>query len=56
MEEWGAFRAKLAATKLNPTKQKLLNASNYYGQVVDMDGQGRVTIPGLLREYGGDQG
>ena len=51
MEEWERFEQKLAALpSLNPTKQKLLNVSNYYGQVVEMDGQGRVTIPGLLRD------
>jgi MraZ protein len=51
MEEWERFEAKLAALpSLNPTRQKLLNVSNYYGQVVEMDSQGRVTIPGLLRD------
>lgn len=51
MEEWERFEAKLAALpSLNPTRAKLLNVSNYYGQVVDMDSQGRVTIPGLLRD------
>jgi MraZ protein len=51
MEEWERVEAKLAALpSLNPTRQKLLNVSNYYGQVVEMDGQGRVTIPGLLRD------
>jgi len=51
MEEWERFEAKLAALpSLNPTKQKLLNVSNYYGQVAEMDGQGRITIPGLLRD------
>lgn len=51
MEEWERFEAKLAALpSMNPTKQKLLNRTNYYGQAVEMDGQGRVTVPGLLRE------
>ena len=57
MEEWERFEQKLAALpSLNPTKQKLLNVSNYYGQAVEMDGQGRVTIPGLLRDAGGIKG
>jgi len=34
----------------NSTKQKFLDRTNYYGQVVEMDGQGRLLIPGLLRE------
>jgi MraZ protein len=27
-----------------------LNRTNYYGQVVEMDGQGRLLVPSLLRE------
>src|ERR1019366_3238960 len=51
MEEWERFEQTLAALpSLNPTKQKLLNRTNYYGQAVEMDGQGGLTIPGLLRE------
>jgi MraZ protein len=34
----------------NPTKKKFLDRVNYYGQVVEMDGQGRLLIPQLLRE------
>ena len=29
---------------------------NYWGQQVEMDGQGRLLIPQLLRENGADQG
>ena len=51
MVVWERFETKLAGlASLNPTRQKLLNVSNYYGQVVEMDSQGRVTIPGLLRD------
>ncbi|MGH9520397.1 MAG: division/cell wall cluster transcriptional repressor MraZ, partial [Terriglobales bacterium] len=42
---------KLAALpSMHPTKQKLLSRTNYYGQVVEMDGQGRLLMPPVLRE------
>lgn len=51
MREWEQIEQKLAALpSLHPTKQKLLSRTNYYGQVVEMDGQGRVLIPAVLRE------
>ncbi len=51
MEEWERIEQKLAALPtFNSTKQKFLDRTNYYGQVVEMDGQGRLLIPGLLRE------
>src|SRR6266705_2846199 len=31
-------------------KKKFLSRVNYYGQVVELDGQGRLLIPQLLRE------
>ena len=40
--------AKLS--NFNPTKKKFLNRTNYYGQLVEIDGQGRVLIPALLRD------
>ncbi|MGH9557021.1 MAG: division/cell wall cluster transcriptional repressor MraZ [Terriglobales bacterium] len=50
-EEWQRIEEKLARlSNFNPTKKKLLNFTNYYGQVVEMDGQGRVLIPTLLRQ------
>lgn len=51
MREWERIEEKLAALpSLHPTKQKLLSRTNYYGQVVEMDGQGRVLMPAVLRE------
>jgi len=42
---------KLAAlSTYNPTKKKFLTFTNYYGQVVEMDGQGRLLVPQILRE------
>ncbi|MGA2967345.1 MAG: division/cell wall cluster transcriptional repressor MraZ [Terriglobales bacterium] len=50
-EEWERIEQKLAALSvLNPAKKRLLTRVNYYGQVVDMDGQGRLLIPQILRE------
>jgi MraZ protein len=31
-------------------KQRFLDVTNYYGQVVEMDSQGRLLMPQLLRE------
>jgi MraZ protein len=50
-EEWERIEQRLAAlSTYNPTKKKFLTRTNYYGQVVEMDGQGRLLIPQILRE------
>jgi MraZ protein len=50
-EEWERIEQALAAlSTYNPTKKKFLTRTNYYGQVVEMDGQGRLLIPQILRE------
>jgi MraZ protein len=50
-EEWQRIEEKLARlSNFNPAKKKLLARTNYYGQLVEMDGQGRVLMPQLLRE------
>jgi len=52
-EEWERIEQKLAAlSTFNATKKKFLTRTNYYGQVVEMDGQGRLLIPQILRESG----
>jgi MraZ protein len=49
-EEWERIEQKLSALPtFNPTKKKFLSKVNYYGQVVEMDGQGRLLMPQLLR-------
>ena len=49
----GADRAEAGgALDFNPTKKKFLDRTNYYGQQVEMDGQGRLLLPQLLRETG----
>jgi MraZ protein len=50
-EEWERIEQKLAGlSNYNPTKKKFLDRVNYYGQVVEMDGQGRLLLPQLLRD------
>jgi MraZ protein len=51
MRIWEEIEKKLAKlSSHNPAKQKFLARTNYYGQVVELDGQGRVLIPPVLRE------
>ncbi len=48
---WRGIEDKLAALpSLNKSKKKFLDRTNYWGQIVSMDGQGRILIPSLLRE------
>ena len=50
-EEWEQIEAKLnGLSNFNPAKKRFLTVTNYYGQVVEMDAQGRLLIPQLLRE------
>src|SRR5208282_3603404 len=50
-EEWERIEHKLATlSTFNPTKKKFLDRVNYYGQMVEMDGQGRLLMPQLLRD------
>lgn len=50
-EEWERIEEKLAKlSNFNPAKKKFLNRVNYYGQVVEMDNQGRLLIPSILRD------
>lgn len=51
MKIWNEIEEKLARlSSHNRTKQKFLTRTNYYGQVVELDGQGRILVPSILRE------
>ena len=51
MKVWNEIEEKLARlSSHNRTKQKFLTRTNYFGQVVEMDAQGRVLVPPILRE------
>jgi MraZ protein len=51
LDEWVKLEEKLQnASSFNKTRRKFLSRTNYYGQVVEMDNQGRVLIPAVLRE------
>jgi MraZ protein len=50
-EEWERIEQRLAGlSTFDPTKKKFLSKVNYWGQLVEMDGQGRLLMPQLLRE------
>jgi len=50
-EEWERIEQKLAALPtFNPAKKKFLSTTGYWGQQVEMDGQGRLLLPQLLRD------
>jgi len=51
MKIWSEIEERLARlSSHNRTKQKFLTRANYFGQVVEIDRQGRVLIPPILRE------
>ena len=51
MKVWNEIEEKLArVSSHNRAKQKFLTRTNYYGQMVSLDGQGRILIPPVLRE------
>jgi len=50
-EEWERIEQKLAGlSNFNPTKKKFLTRTNYWGQAAEMDNQGRLLLPQLLRD------
>jgi MraZ protein len=53
MQEWEKIETEMAARPSSPQKSKFLEVTNYYGQVVEMDGQGRLLLPQNLRDKAG---
>jgi len=51
MRVWSEIEDKLGALpSQNQAKRKFLMRTSYYGQAVELDGQGRVLLPSVLRE------
>lgn len=51
MQEWEKVEAKLAAIpNMDAAKRKLMDRYNYFGSEAEMDAQGRLLIPQILRE------
>jgi MraZ protein len=51
MKIWNEIEEKLSTlSSHHPAKQKFLTRANYFGQVVELDAQGRLLIPPVLRE------
>jgi MraZ protein len=57
MPVWLAVEQRLATMpSLHPSRLKFLDRVNYFGQVAEFDAQGRVMIPGRLRDAAGMNG
>jgi len=51
MEEWNKIEERLLNNPSSSNlRRKFLDRTNYYGQVVRWDNQGRILIPAVLRE------
>jgi MraZ protein len=50
MKEWERIEEALAKSPSSGAKKRFLDVTNYYGQEVEMDAQGRLLMPQLLRE------
>jgi MraZ protein len=51
MQEWQKVEERLDKIPIShPIRQRFMDRVNYYGQVVEMDTQGRLLLPHILRE------
>ncbi|MGA2421010.1 MAG: division/cell wall cluster transcriptional repressor MraZ [Candidatus Acidiferrum sp.] len=51
MKVWAEIEDKLAGvSSQNAAKRKFLKRTSYFGQTVELDAQGRLLIPAVLRE------
>lgn len=54
LPEWEKREEQLAdASEMDEAVRKYLSLTSYYGQQVEMDGQGRVLLPQILRSAAG---
>lgn len=50
LPEWEAIETRIASMpSTDPTRERFLHLVNFYGQTVEMDGQGRLLLPARLR-------
>ena len=50
LKVWSEMEDKLANTPNSREKRKFLMNTSYFGQTTELDGQGRVLLPAILRE------
>jgi len=50
LKVWSEIEDKLANQPTSKEKRKFLMRTSYFGQVAELDGQGRVLLPAVLRE------
>jgi MraZ protein len=51
MKVWEEFEAKIVQLEeTDPDREDFLNVTSYYGQTVEMDSQGRLLMPPVIRE------
>ena len=51
LKEWELIETSMAnMSPMDPVRRKFLDVTNFYGQMAEMDAQGRLLIPQLLRE------
>jgi MraZ protein len=51
MREWEKIETSMAKlSQFDPDRARFFDVTNYYGQEVEMDAQGRVLLPQIVRE------
>jgi len=50
LKVWSEIEDRLATTPNSKEKRKFLMNTSYFGQMTELDGQGRVLLPAILRE------
>jgi MraZ protein len=50
LKVWSEIEDKLANSANSKQKRKFLMRTSYFGQMADLDGQGRVLLPAILRD------
>ena len=56
LEEWTKVEERVKGSTFNKTRRKFMFQANYYGGTAEMDAQGRILIPQVLREAAGMKG